>query len=612
VERLRQGRPRAELLDLVGQPLLGKDPRMWQALSEMRGDAEAAPTALLQGAAANVGRKSVSRILNYYRGVAALRRGDKETARTAWLSAVGAGLSTPWATQNLAYLLREQVLELAQTGRWSDVVVMADRLTTPSRLAERGGATSAFEDRILAETIGLACYHLGYEAAQGGQWSTAVSHWRKANEYLTSRYLAQNLALAEEALGNWVQAAEAWRDMVRRRPRKPDHPDYLTDVQVAAIWSHAAYCYERVGVTNEQIACLKHALEYAPDDAAIRLKLADAMSQAERDWTAQSQLEQLLEREPENVEALLRLAALYDQSWYYEPAPLWRRVLAIEPQNSEARDSLAQDYIARVQGTPDRPRTWAEAMGRSAADKIALLEEGLKELPDHPKLLLEIGTVYAGQKGQGKKARDYLLRAFKAAPDKADIVGPLLHELFHADAEATVAELLPQVRQMPGLLPGFWINQGAMILHCKLGEAWATSFFDEAIILAEQQPHGDITKAGIMIDVFEAAYGKGSKDLIEWYELRIRDEVPGSGAVEYLDAHHLYHKQRDVKGAQKMLRRAQQVARKANDAGVLSRIEMIEGILGLGSLGLPDLYRLFEQFGRRRMPFDFPDEEADW
>jgi tetratricopeptide (TPR) repeat protein len=592
---------------LATPPLLGRDPRLWQALAEMRGDPAAAPSTLLQAVAASLGRKSINRILHYYRGVAALRRGDKENARAAWLSAKAAGLTTPWAVENLAYLLRERVLESAQAGRWEDVVNLASRLP------------AGIEDRILAETIGLAYYHLGYDAAQAGQWLTAANHWRKANEYTPSRYLAQNLALAEEALENWAQAAESWRDMVRRRPRKQDHPDYLTDAQIAAIWGHAAECYARVDNTTEEINCLKTALEYAPSDSALRLKLADVMHAAERGWAAQNELEQLLEKDPQNVDALLRLAALYDGSWGGDPESLWRRVLAIDPQNGEAREALAQHYIEKVRATTDNPM-WPEkpptftsdyplllSLSRSDSEKIALLEEGLKELPEHPRLLLELGSLYARDSHKSALARQYLLRAYEAAPKDSRIASSALHELLHAKAGSVVEELLPQVRQIPGLLPAFWTNQAQMALHCKLGQNWIMRFFDEAIILAEQ-PWTQTTKAGQLIEAYVISYEEGAKDLAKQYEARIRNEVPGCGAVEYVEAHRLYHERHDLQGALRLIRKAKQIARKVNDAGVLAQAEETETMLSIGSMGLPDISAFLEQLDRQGLLPDFLDE----
>jgi len=565
------------------EPLLSRGAEMWQALRQMHADAAAAPVALLKEAAEKNGRKPISRILHYYRGVAAMRADDRATAYGAWGSASGAGLATPWLEQNLKAMLREQILEPAQAGQWQEVVNAATRIP------------SSIEDRILAETVGLAYYHLGYEAAQAGKWPAAVQHWRKANEQIGSRYLAQNLALAEEALGHWVQAAEAWRDMVRRRPRKPDHPDYLDDQQVAAIWDHVAECYRHVDADDQVFNSLKTAAKYAQDDAAQRLKLVAQMMAEQRDEAAANELERILEMEPQHEEALVRLGTLYKVRWDKDAMPIWRRVLAINPQNTEAREELAEAYIA--QARVDMPRSRFFFLGRHPEKEgIKLLEEGLQELPQHPKLLLELGLTYE-RAGKNKQAREYLLQAFEVASGDAAIVGSVLHELFHVEAGDVVETLLPRVRQLPHLLPGFWFNQGRMALECKLGEEWADFFFTEALALVGQ-PWVDETKASVLLHAYELAHEEGAQELMKLYAQRVRDETPDSGAVQYIEAYRLYHEQYDYQGALRRIQQAQRAARAAKDAGVLKMADGIEAFLKGGpSL---DFYRLLSEMAEMR------------
>lgn len=578
--RVVQGLLQREPPEYLQKSLLGRSSELWQALIQMRNDPTAAPTDLLQTAAEKAGGESIKRFARYYRGVAAMRRGDNlELARASWMGAQTAGLATRWLDQNLSSLLREQALELAQKGRWSEVATLAGRVP------------DTVEDRILAETIGLAHFHLGYKAAQTGQWTTAAKHWRQAEQYISSRHLAQNLALAEEALENWVGAAQAWRDMVRRRPRKETHPDYLSDSQVAALWAHAAECYERANLPDEVVACLKNALKYASDDTELRLKLVDALAADGRLEATENELERILELDPTNVKALLHLGALYDESWGRDPMPIWRRVLAVEPQNKEAREALARNYIENVR--PDSNRGWVAFLRYpTPRDKIKLLEQGLQELPEHPRLLLELGTLYREAK-KNASARDALLRASRAAPNDVSIMGMVLHELLHVDAEDEARETLSQVRQFPGLPPGFWLDQGRMILDCELDQTWAVRCFDEALALVEQ-PYVEDTRASMLASIFETAHAAGATDLAQQYEEQIRHEVPKSGAVEYVEAFRVYHEQHDKKKALRLLEKAKQAARKAGDESLLELAETVE--MTLSGTGM-DLLRLLEQPG---------------
>jgi tetratricopeptide (TPR) repeat protein len=595
---------RAELLSLAEGPLMGRDPRLWRALITMQDERGGNSVQLLQEAATRVGRTSISKLLFYYQGVAALMQGAQDTALTAWLNARNAGLSTSWLHQNLVYLARVQALNLAEAGKWADVVALAERITNSLK---SGGSQLILSDRILAETVGAAYFNLGYEAAQKGQWRHAVVHWNKASQYAPSRYLAQNLALAQEALQNWHEAATAWREVARRRPRKPDHPDYLTDAQVAAIWSRAAECYERAGDMNQAIACLKAAVNCTPEDTALRLRLADTMKLEERDAGAQAQLEQLLERDPQNVDALLRLAALYDESWNQNPEPLWRRVLAIQPDNEEAREGLAQSYLARVQALPDKPRFWQILLRGSKTDPVEILKQGLAEVPDHPRLLLELGRIYAQRRGTQKQAEELLLRAYRVSPSSAAIAGSVLHELLHVAADDKVEELVPEIKAMPGLLPAFWMDQARMALHCQLNKDWARRFFELAFEVAKAG-RDKSTQASLLLQAFEICATEKAKDLANQYAALVEQEAPESGAVEYLKAYRLYHENNDVEGALRLIRKAKQMARKAKDEGVLGMAEEIEMVLGLQGLGFPGLSKLVDLLGGEGLFPGFQDD----
>ena len=217
----KQGNSPRVLANLAGKPLVGSRPELWVWLLEMLANPKAT-TAPPTGSPARP-----NAVVDYYAGVAAMRQGDAGAAQPAWRAAVR-NLKTPWLTQNLLALVCEQATSQAQNQQWQAVVDLFE--ATSKEIAE------AAQDTTLGEIAGIAYFNLGYEAAQNNQWAIAAPHFRAANQLIKSRQLFQNLALAEEALQNWLPAADAWREMIRRRPRKADHPDALSDPQVAAIW----------------------------------------------------------------------------------------------------------------------------------------------------------------------------------------------------------------------------------------------------------------------------------------------------------------------------------------------------------------------------------------
>ena len=559
---------------------------LWQTLHDMREQPKAAPVAQLRALADSLEPTGgAGAVAQYYLGVAAMRTGDVETGRVAWRVAAEAGMATPWSEANHAHLLREQGYALGQEGHWQTLVDLV-----------QSHPQSAPLDTAMTELLAVAHTHLGYAAARANDWTTAAHHWQEAASRNVDRRLLQNLALAHEALGDWLTAAATWRQVIRRRPRKQDHADYLSDAQVAALWHHVVECYEHANEMDEALACLRTALKYAPEDLELRLKAADIALETERDTVAENELTRLLSIDPRHVPALERLASLYTDVWGRDPVPIWRRVLSIEPQHEEAREALARWYIANVEGDDYRYGWLPRGRRRSGKKNIEWLEEGLKELPGHPALLVALGKLHGAMRQQAR-ARPYLELAWEAAPQKAYIVGEAMHELLHAGGGDVVTRLLPTVREIRGLLAAFWVDQGCSALQCELGQEWVDLFWQEAQELGRQGRHGD-TPAYVLVRIFDAANQAKARDVAAHYEARLRAEHPHSGAVAYADAYHAAHDRDDPDRTIRLLRRAQHTARRANEEGIADLAEEIESILSMPLDPLFDLLNRFDPSGR--------------
>ena len=554
---------------------------LWQTLRRMMEQPKAAPVAQLRALADGLEPTGgAGAVAQYYLGVAAMRAGDVETGRAAWQAAAEAGMVTPWSDANHAHLLREQAHALGQEGRWQTLVDLSQSHSWP-----------ASPDPAVADLIAVAHTHLGHAAARANDWTTAGHHWQEAASRNTARRLLQNLALADEALGNWSAAAATWRQVVRRRPRKQDHPDALTDAQVAALWHHVVECYEHADEMDEALACLRTALKYAPEDLELRLKAADIAMQMERETVAENELDRLLSINPQHLPALERLASLYTDNWNRDPIPVWRRVLAIEPQHEEAREAIARWYVEDIEEEAFRYGLLGPRTRRSRKKKIARLEEGLKELPGHPSLLVELGKQHAASNQQAR-ARSYLEQAWEAAPQKVGIVGEAMHELLHVGGGDIVTRLLPTARQIRGLLAAFWVDQGSSALQSELGQEWVDLFWQEAQDLGQQRRHGD-TPAYVLVKIFDAANAAKAPDVAAHYEARLRAEHPNSGAVDYVEAYHTAHDRDDPDRAIRLLRKVRQTARRAGEESIADLAEEIITLLTTPFDPLAGLLKLF-------------------
>lgn len=576
--------------------LLGNVPALWQTLLHMRDKPKSAPVARLQTIADNMANGSA--VVQYYLGVGAMRKGDVPLAQSAWRLAAKAGIAMPWFVDNNRQILRTQAHELGQEGRWHELVALLQ--TQP--LAET-------PDAVLEEMLAVALAHLGYTAAQVNDWSTAAQHWQEAATHHASRQLFQNLALAREALEQWRPAAAAWREMLRRRPRKQDHPEAVTDAQMATLWRHVAECYERVKDADEVLTCLKNAVKYAPADLELGVKIADISMQTGRDEAAAKELERLLAINAQYIPALLRLGTLYESRQDRDPMPIWRRVLAVEPHHEEARQALAQLYVQKVQEEEPGYGWFDRLRRRSQKEKLALLQEGLRELPGHPTLLMALGELQAGM-GKSKQARQSYTQAWEAAPQKPMVVAEAIHNLLHAGGGDIVQRLFPTIRQIPGLPAMFWVNLGRHTLHCQLGQAWVDLFWTEALALAEQNQHGE-TMAHVLVQLFEAANSEEAPQIAARYEARLRAEYPHSGAIEFIEAYHAAHRRHDLSKALRLLRQAQQVARQANETGIATMAQQVAEMLHSPATSLLDLLAAAGGRGKRRGRRSLLDDVLD-
>ena len=186
----------------------------------------------------------------YYAGAAALRQGDLSVAQAQW-PLVASQVATPWLAENLLNLQRNLANDWAQEERWAEIIALQERIQLatlpPTQVADQpertDGKMNGEVDEVLAEAVDAAYSHLGFAAAQQQDWQQAHGYWQKAYTLRPNRQLAQNLALSYEGAQEWQLAAENWREMIRRRPRKADHPDYLSEAQVTTLWQHIAQCY---------------------------------------------------------------------------------------------------------------------------------------------------------------------------------------------------------------------------------------------------------------------------------------------------------------------------------------------------------------------------------
>ena len=367
-------------------------PRLWRTLAALdageRTDVLSGLTQVVEGGA-NPTEQSLA---HFYLGVLAAQTEGWDAARRAWETACQSGLRTPRLLDNLAELYHRRAEELLQQGDAKTAFAAAQE-------AKRHRP----EDQALDELLAQIHQHLGYQSAAAARWDEALLHWRSAVELdSTSFRLAYNLALAYEKLDSYNSAGETWREALRRRPRRADHPDALSDEQVARLWQRAAECYRKGGEFEEVGRTYQQAIKWAPENLDLRLALAESQIDDGRLQAARNELGRILERDPQHIPALLRLGEAYFRDegapWYVkaQAKQYWEKALALEPKNPQVRQMMAEWYFdqAEIDYSWDR---YAQATEN--------YQKALGFRPNHVKTLLFLAECYINLKETAQRRR---------------------------------------------------------------------------------------------------------------------------------------------------------------------------------------------------------------
>lgn len=539
--------------------------QMWIGLAHLaRGEHQAARLAL--EAAGGPKRQpespdALEAVRRYYLGVLAATTNDQAAAEAHWLAAFAAGLphlpgvtGGDGLTRNLGYLHRQRAAALLGNEHYEKALAEAQT-----------GLHLAPDDRILAEIASLAGFHLGNQAGTAGDWQKALGYWQTAYDASPSRYLSLNLGLAHEQLQKWMTAGEYWRDMARRRPRKEDHPDYLTDEQVAAVWARAALCYAQAGDPAESAAAFRTALKYAPDNIELHLEMAKAQLASGSDQAALNTLERARKVDPQHVGALQLIAGVYaacGDGWM--AARYWQRVLAIEPDHLEARRELCNYYQSEGDSYLD--------FGRHEL-AVATYQQGLEIDPQHGGLLGSLAVAWARRRDR-TAAADY---ARQAAEYSGATPSGYLHAaramLILGTSEDALAYARLAGERVPNLAPGFYMDLAVSALDYKQDALFA-EFERMAENIADDKIEFYHTTAGTLISL-------GRLALAETYLKRLLEADPHNRQGCFMLGV-VYAETGRVKEAKKLWREGKQLARKAGDLELLEVIEATEALFGSG------------------------------
>jgi len=562
-------------------------PQLWHALAALdagdRRNARAALDTVLETSGDPVERG----MAHYYRGVLAARDEDWDQARRQWSAAHAAGLDIERLTKNLGELYHRLAEDRLAEGDAEGALAAAQEA-----LRHQPG------DRRLRGLFSQAHQRVAYQAATAGQWAIAHDHWEAANAAEGGSFrLAYNLALAYERAEDFYSAGETWRDALRRRPRRADHPDAINDEQVAQLWRRSAESYRKAGEYDEAVHVYRQAVKWNPGDLETRLALSEALLANGQVLAAGNELERILGRDPDNIPALLRQGEVVSASgrwWQWNhPTSYWERVLVLEPDNREARQLLADFY----QDAAEFDLSWG-----NDHRAVEMYQRALDYQPQNGRILAAMGGCYL-RMGDDPAASAYFENALAGGSDNLDVYNEMIHAWFDVDRPDRAWEVLENAETTVGAVPyEFYLAQASYCI-AEYIEDVVRPWLERAI---EKAPPG----VPVLIVVGEMAVMGGATEIgREYLERAIAlDQEPGQA---YLMLGIMAAKQGENKTADRYWKQAERIAHTTHDEGLKTRVQEARLLFS----GPPGLMRLLSALGEGPFgdgPFpDFFEDEFD-
>ncbi len=501
----------------------------------------------------------------YYQGVSKQRQKDSEGAVADWRKASELGLDTPSLQQNLSVSYLPSVERAIAADNWDTALAEVERAlkTIP-------------ENKRLRDLYGYIKLQQGYKSAMQGRWQDALQSWQAISGLSgpNARNLAINLAIAFEKLEHFEQAADAWRDFVKRRARTQDSENWLSSEQVSRLWARISSLYQKAGKPDEAVTTLQTAIKYQEDDADMRVRLAHAYAEAERFEAAHNEVGRALKLAPEHIGALVLHAELSEFSplradWQRhiddEPGITeWKAVLVAkdEAYNSVAREHLTDLYHKQI--------SRAEYFGMEA--KVTeTFKEAVTILADDPVFRAEFIEMLLLDHEDVDEATKQIAQLDLTNEEALVIVAAAW---IAAESPTEAAALIQKADALKSLTSHFFTELGGVMLEIEKDDE-AARYFDEALLRAASDPEQRIQIRLEMADHYlEAKNEAKGLSLID----QVLKEQRGFAPALMLRGLYYAGKQ-DTKAALKDLTDAEKWARNNNEPELVEAIRQMKMML---------------------------------
>lgn len=551
--------------------------------------------------------RSVNAVRWYYIGVGAAHAGDVVLAVEAWKQAQRLQPNLTGLRDNLAAVYARQSAAQAESGDWPAAAQSALE-----------GLEALPGDTTLSHLALAALDHAARHAAEAGNWTAAAEQWAEARQVLSAlsgggspRPILHNLALACEALGQWEDAAEAWRAMLRTKPRKKTKEGF-SEEHWTWVREHVIECYRQAGRPDEAITVFRQALKANPDDAEMQLGLVEALLANDQQQAAFSELNKLLKKHPKDVAALSRMAELYGLSGDWPSAEMvMRHALEIEPDDPDVRRLMA--HVLDERGSQFNQREQYD-------QACAMYEQALKYAPDDYNLYFNLARVEFNRR-KLEAARQHLEHALELGKDKPDAYEQAFICWIVENKLSEARDILARAEAAGKLTPDVYIHTGIGCLQQStpppdMADPFSLLFGGPKPKPPRQKNLKPDARRALGQELLERAIALGPEadvlrhivgeigptqpDLSLPYAQRLSKHAPDD-PVSWMSLGLLYGANGQVKEAQESLRQAERIARKQGNHEMAREIkEMSRAVADPFFGSMIRMAPLMDEFG-----FDF-------
>ncbi len=198
---------------------------------------------------------------------------------------------------------------------------------------------------------------LGVIAHSRGNFLVAERHFERALEINPSyTEAALNLAVTYNDRGKYEKAREVYGRIKVGASGTPQGLDPFARGKIANMHADVGQAYHDAGLVREAITEYEKAIVLCPHFADLRAKLGTLLRELNDLPGARAQYEAALQTKPSYVPALLQLGVIL--LTLGEPGvaeDYWKQVIALEPENSQAKMYLRMLERTRMSKPPPPP-----------------------------------------------------------------------------------------------------------------------------------------------------------------------------------------------------------------------------------------------------------------